>query len=456
MVFLWKVSKERGLMKSGLRRCIPCLFLLLPLLTVGHVLAQTTEEERTELPLPLAPVVTLNSNVDENDVEQGTFTITSPNTTQFEDAETVDWLAVNASTRDEQEDSLAPADAGTITINATDLGYADGHIISFSMVQVAALDDEDYINSQRLIFCYPVHEDCADPETLVRALPPPLNATITLVPAAQAISQAEAQAEDQAEAQTSEEGGTFEITVPLPGTVINNANGFGWTADNSDGTSGSGTENLDDPDAQTQAQAVDPSETIRFGTDLIDYQPEEVVRITLTTLADDDDPYYVDSHLVTYYYCEDPDDPAPDCEAAWNEANSGNTGGSGGNGGGGDSSGGGDSITGNCLNTDAAAPIKVCANDDYTSYTLYGIIDANNSVSLSSVSSSSVLSDSGAAANSSLASGTNSAADQPYTVSYDGAGIMTLSTFYADKGPDVDKPYIITIDTHNTVRYVQW
>jgi uncharacterized membrane protein YgcG len=443
-------------MKSGLRRYILCLFLLLPLLTVGHVLAQTPEDERTELPLPLAPVVTLNSDVDENDVEQGNFTITSPNTTQFDDAESVDWLVVNADTRDQQEGSLTPANAGTITINATDLGYADGHIVSFSMVQVAALDDEDYINSQRLIFCYPVHEDCADPETLVRALPPPLNATITLVPADEAISQADAQAEDQAEAQTSEAGGTFEINVPLPGSVINNADGFGWTAENSDGTSGSGTENLDDPDAQTQAQTVDPSETIRFGTDLIDFQPGEVVRITLTTLAEDDDSHYVDSHPVIYYYCQDPDDPAPDCEAAWNEATSGNTGGSGGDGGGGDSSSGGGGITGTCLNTDAAAPIKVCANDDYTSYTLYGIIDADNSVSLVSVSSSSVLSDSGAAANSNLASGTNSAADQPYTVSYDGAGIMTLSTFYADKGPDVDKPYIITIDTHNTVRYVQW
>ena len=317
-------------MKSGLRRYILCLFLLLPLLTVGHVLAQTPEEERTELPLPLAPVVTLNSDVDENDVEQGTFTITSPNTTQFDNAESVDWLVVNADTRDQQEGSLTPANAGTITINATDLGYADGHIVSFSMVQVAALDDEDYINSQRLVFCYPVHEDCADPETLVRALPPPLNATITLVPADEAISQADAQAEDQAEAQTSEDGGTFEINVPLPGTVINNADGFGWTAENSDGTSGSGTEDLDDPDAQTQAQTVDPSETIRFGTDLIDYQPEEVVRITLTTLAEDDDSHYVDSHPVIYYYCEDPDDPAPDCEAAWNVATSGNTGGSGG------------------------------------------------------------------------------------------------------------------------------
>ena len=439
-------------MISGLRRYVLCLFLLLPLLAIGHVLAQTPEEERTELPLPLAPVVALNSDIDENDVEQGTFTITSPNTTQFDDAESVDWLVVNANTRDQQEDSLTPANAGTITINATDLGYADGDIISFSMVQVAALDDEDYTNSPRLIFCYPVHEACQDPEILIRALPPPLDATVTLVPAAEAISQAEA----QAEAQASDDGGTFEVSVPLRGSVINNADGFGWTAENSDGTSGSGMEILDDPDAQTQAQAVDPSETIRFGTDLIDFQPGEVLRITLTTLAEDDDSHYVDSHPVTYYYCEDPDDPAPDCEAAWNEATSGNTGGSGGNGGGGDSSSGGGGFTGTCLNTDAAAPIKVCANDDYTSYTLYGIIDAENSVSLSSVSSSSVLSDSGAAANSNLASGTNSAADQPYTVSYDGAGIMTLSTFYADKGPDVDKPYIITIDTHNTVRYVQW
>ena len=178
-----------------------------------------------------------------------------------------------------------------------------------------------------------------------------------------------------------------------------------------------------------------------------------VLASTLTTLAVDDDSHYVDSHPVIYYYCEDPDDLTPDCEAAWNDANSRNTGGSGGNGGGGDSGGG---ITGLCLNTDAAAPIKVCANEEYTSYTLYGIIDADSSVSLGSVSSSSVLFDSGAAANSNLASGTNSAADQPYTVSYDGAGLMTLSTFYADKGPDVDKPYIITIDTHNTVRYLQW
>ena len=453
-------------MKSGLSRYILCLFLLLPLLTVGHVLAQTPEEERTELPLPLAPVITLDSDIDENDVEQGSFTITSPNTTQFDDAESVDWLAVNADTRDQQEGSLTPANAGTITINATDLGYADGHIVSFSMVQVAALDDEDYINSQRLIFCYPVHEDCADPETLVRALPPPLNATITLVPADEAISQAEAQAEDQAKAQTSEDGGTFEINVPLPGSVINNANGFGWTAENSDGTSGSGTENLDDPDARTQAQAVDPSETIRFGTDLIDYQPEEVVRITLTTLAEDDDSRYVDSHPVTYYYCEDPDDPAPDCEAAWNEATSGNTGGSGddddddddddGGGGVGSGGGGGDGIIGICLNTDAAAPIKVCANEEYTIYTLYGVNADSTVVLLVTVSSSSALSDANTAANSSLATGTNSAASKTYTVSYDGAGTMTLSTFYADKGPDVDKPYIITIDTHNTVRYVQW
>ena len=442
-------EKERGLMKSGLRRYV--LFLLLPLLTVGHALAQD-EEEKTPLPLPLAPVITLDSDIDENDVEQGSFTITSPNTTQFDDAESVDWLAVNAATRAEQEGSLLPADAGTITMNAVDLEYADGDIISFSMVQVAALNDEDYTNSPRLIFCYPVHEACQDPEILIRALPPPLDATIALVSADKTVSQADA----QAEAQASDDGGTFEVSVPLRGSVINNANGFGWTADNSDGTSGSGTEILDDPDAQTQAQTVDPSETIRFGTDLIDFQPGEVLRITLTTLAEDDDTRYVDSHPVIYYYCEDPDDPAPDCEAAWNDANSGNTGGSGGDGGGGDSSSGGGGISGTCLNTDAAAPIKVCANEDYTSYTLYGIIDADSSVSLSSVSSNSVLFDSGAAANSNLASGTNSAADQPYTVSYDGAGLMTLSTFYADKGPDVDKPYIITIDTHNTVRYIDW
>jgi hypothetical protein len=431
-------------MKSGLRRYIPCLFLLLPLLTVGHALAQD-EEEKTPLPLPLAPVITLDSDIDENDVEQGSFTITSPNTTQFDDAESVDWLAVNAATRAEQEGSLLPADAGTITINAVDLEYADGDIISFSMVQVAALNDEDYTNSPRLIFCYPVHEACQDPEILIRALPPPLDAIIALVSADETVSQADA----QAEAQASDDGGTFEVSVPLRGSVINNANGFGWRADNSDGTSGSGTENLGGPDAQTLAQTVDPTETIRFGTDLIDYQPEEVVRITVTTLAEDNDTRYVDSHPVIYYYCEDPDDLTPDCEAAWNDANSGNTGG----GGGGDGGGG---ITGVCLNTDAAAPIKVCANEEYTSYTLYGIIDADSSVSLGSVSSSSVLFDSGAAANSNLASGTNSAADQPYTVSYDGAGLMTLSTFYADKGPDVDKPYIITIDTHNTVRYLQW
>ena len=443
-------------MKSGLRRYILCLFLLLPLLTVGHVLAQTVEEERTELPLPVAPVVALNSDIDENDVEQGTFTITSPNTTQFDNAESVDWLAVNANTRDQQEGSLTPANAGMITINATDLGYADGHIVSFSMVQVAALDDEDYINSQRLIFCYPVHEDCADPETLVRALPPPLNATITLVPADEAISQADAQAEDQAEAQTSEDGGTFEINVPLPGTVINNADGFGWTAENSDGTSGSGTESLDDPDAQVQAQTVDPSETIRFGTDLIDFQPEEVLRITLTTLAVDDDSHYVDSHPVIYYYCEDPDDPTPDCEAAWNDATSGNTDGSGGDGGSGDSSSGGGGITGTCLNTDAAAPIKVCASEDYTTYTLYGVNADSTTVELTTVISSSALLAANTAANTSLATGTNSAASKTYTVSYDGAGLMTLDTYYADKGPDVDKVYKITIDQFHTVRYIEW
>ena len=307
-----------------------------------------------------------------------------------------------------------------------------------------------------------MHENCADPETLVRALPPPLGATITLVPADEANSQADAQAEDQAEAQASEDGGTFEITVPLPGSVINNADGFGWTAENSDGTSGSGTEDLDDPDAQTQAQAVDPSETIRFGTDLIDFQPEEVIRITLTTLAEDGDSQYVDSHPVTYYYCEDPDDPAPDCEAAWNEATSGNTGGSGdddddGSGGGsGSGTGSGGDVLGICLNTDAAAPIKVCASLDYTTYTLYGVNADSTTVELTAVISSSALLAANTAANTSLATGTNSAASKTYTVSYDGAGTMTLDTYYADKGPDIDKVYKITIDQFHTVRYIDW
>ena len=75
---------------------------------------------------------------------------------------------------------------------------------------------------------------------------------------------------------------------------------------------------------------------------------------------------------------------------------------------------------------------------------------------LTTVSSSSTLLAANTAVNTSLATGTNSAASKTYTVSYDGAGLMTLSTFYADKGPDVDKPYIITIDTHNTVRYIDW
>ena len=64
-----------------------------------------------------------------------------------------------------------------------------------------------------------------------------------------------------------------------------------------------------------------------------------------------------------------------------------------------------------------------------------------------------------AASNTNLASGTNSAANKSYKVSYDGSGDncdMTLSTFYADKGMDVDKKYVITIDEHHTVSYVHW
>ena len=62
--------------------------------------------------------------------------------------------------------------------------------------------------------------------------------------------------------------------------------------------------------------------------------------------------------------------------------------------------GGGSGITGSCLNTDAAAPIKVCANDEYTSYTLYGINADSTVVLLVTVSSTSALSDANTAANS--------------------------------------------------------
>lgn len=445
-------------MKTSLCRQALSLFLLLPLLAAGLALAQDpatpTPEPKTPLPLPLSPEITLTSDIDDNDVEQGVFTITSPNTTQFDNAESVDWLAVNAETRGEAEGSLDPSAAGTITINAADLEYADGHIISFSMLQVAALDDEDYTNSSRLIFCYPVYEDCQDPETLVRSLPPPLDATVALVPP---VSEGESQGELPA-AQTEEEGDTFEVTIPLRGTVINNAGGFDWTANNMNrDVTGSGTETRQDGESQITAQVVDPTVTVRFGADLIGYEMEDIVRIVLVSKAEEDSRRYVDSHPVTYWFCEVPDDPDPDCEALWNSRNDNNNG-NGGSGivGSGNIGGSGADSRGICLNTDEAAPIVVCSDDDYVTYTLYGINADSTSVELQNIQSSSSLFESDADANDSLASGTNTAANKAYTISYDGDGVMTLSTYYADKGPDVDKPYIITIDTHNTVRYTQW
>ncbi len=437
-------------MKSGFGRCVLCLFLLLSLFATSFVLAQdqettATPTPKTPLPLSLTPVITLESSVNSKGVEVGNFKIASSNTSQFADAESVDVLAINPSTRGEVELTASPSSAGTFSVSAETLGYdaAESHIISFSMTMVAALDDPDHENGPSLIFCYPVYEACQDPATLVRALPPPTDGTVTLEPE---------EPEGEKPGARTAGGGTFIMEIPLRGTVIQNARNITWNADNSgNDDEASGQKGLD----SAQAQAVDAEAdqvTIQFGSDLVGYKSgsSDVVRIRARARAPVSSNQYSDSHNVNYYYCEVPDDPDPDCEALYNDGDDGD-----GDGGGGDGGGDGGGVE-NCLNTDAAAPIKVCANEDYTSYTLYGIIDADNSVSLGSVSSSSVLFDSSAAANSNLASGTNSAADQPYTVSYDGAGLMTLSTYYADKGPDVDKPYIITIDTHHTVRYVQW
>ncbi|MCE2489177.1 MAG: hypothetical protein J4G17_04285, partial [Anaerolineae bacterium] len=343
-------------------------------------------------------------------------------------------VAANESTRDVAEGTVVPARAGSIRVPAEDLGYEDGDIISFSLASLAALDDPTYSDSPSLIFCYPVYESCLDPRTLVRSLPPPLDATIDLVTP-------EPAEEEEPAAQTIDEGGTIEVNIPLRGTVINNAAGFDWQAENSDGNMASGTKNLGNE--QAQAQAVDTSETIRFGAGLIDYQVEEGLRLTLRTLALSGSRRYVDSHPVVYYYCSD---PTVNCPGLWSASPPG-----------GDDDGDGDGGSGeNCLNTDNAAPIKVCANADYTSYTLYGIYQDSSVQSLASVTSASSLCGSHAAANDNLASGSNPAANKAYTVSYDGACTMTLSTYYADKGPDVNKPYIITIDEHHTVRYIQW
>ncbi|MDE0609342.1 MAG: hypothetical protein OXH77_05445 [Anaerolineaceae bacterium] len=382
--------------------------------------------------------MTLDSNV-VNDVETGDFVVTSSNTSVFNNAESVELFSAIESRRTEAEETVSPADAGTIRISAEDLEYEDGDIVSFSLTGLAALDDPTYSDSPSLIFCYPVHESCRDPRTLVRSLPPPVDATVSLSATAQA--------------QTEGTGGTFEVNIPVRGTVIANADGFQWYAHNSDGNSASGQENLGggvvpvqaQAEVQAEAQAVDSFETIQFGADLIDFEPDESVRITLRTVAPTGSNIYVDSHPVVYYFCVD---PGVDCAALWHTLTPG--------GDGGDDNGGGGGLGGNCLNTDEAAPIKVCANADYSSYTLYGVYQDSTVQSLSSVTSASSLCGAKEDADDNLASGTNVAANKAYTVSYDGDCTMTLSTYYADKGPDVNKPYIITIDEHHTVRYVQW
>ena len=433
-------------MNTDRRHFILSAILVLFLAATGYALAQGTDptpEPKTPLPVPQSPEVTLDSDV-VNEVETGDFVITSSNTSQFDDAESVEWVAANESTRDDAEGTVAPSAAGTIRVSAEDLGYQDGDIISFSLTSLAALDDETYTDSPSLIFCYPVHEACRDPKTLIRSLPPPLEVTITLVTP-------EPEEEGEAQAQASDDG-NFEVTVPVKGPVMGDADGFDWKADNSDGNSAQGKKNLGNGEAQ--AQAVETSETIRFSANLIDYQTDEVLRITLRTLAPVGSRRYVDSHPVVYYYCSDPN---VDCSNLWG---GGPTGGNGaddddddddGDGGAGDGGGGT-----NCLNTDEAAPIKVCANQDYTGYTLYGVYQDSSTQSLVGVTSASSLCGAKAAADDNLASGNNVATNKSYTVSYDGDCTMTLSTYYADKGPDVNKPYIITIDEHHTVRYVQW
>ena len=448
-------------MNTDKRHFVLCLILVLLLAATGHALAQdaeTTPEPKTPLPVPESPVVTLESDIVTTngvDTETGDFVITSSNTSQFENAESVEWVAAIEARRTDAEGNVSPSAAGTIRISAEDLEYEDGDIVSFSLTSLAALDDETYSDSPSLIFCYPVHESCSDPKTLIRSLPPPVDATIALVTP-------EPPAEGDAQAQASGGGGTITISIPERGSVINNAQGYNWQADNSDGNSASGTENRESAQSQAQAeaqaqaqaqaqaeaQAVETAEVIQFGADLIDFQEEEAIRITLRTLAPSGSNLYVDSHPVVYYYCTDPN---VNCPNLWNSGNPG------GGGGGDDGGGGGDSTpSGTCLNTDEAAPIKVCANADYTSYTLYGVYQDSSVQSLVSVTSASSLCGAKAAADNNLASGTNVATNKAYTLSYDGDCTMTLSTYYADKGPDVDKPYVITIDEHHTVRYLQW
>ncbi len=236
-----RVSSGLGgtIVKPDKRYFILSLILVLLLATSGYALAQAvdpsptpTPAPKTPLPVPESPVVTLESDI-VNNVETGDFVITSANTAQFENANEVEWVAGNESTRDDAEGTVAPALAGLIRISAEDLGYRAGDIISFSLTSLAALDDATYTDSPGLIFCYPVHESCRDPRTFVRSLPPPLDATVALVTPEPSDDGAPA-------AQTSDEGGTFQIAVPLRGTVIGNAAGFEWQAQNSDGTIANG------------------------------------------------------------------------------------------------------------------------------------------------------------------------------------------------------------------------
>ena len=420
------------------RSSLLLLLLLLPLLA----LPARAGEKKSPLPLPQAPVLSLTPGFqaasDQDSVASTVFTITSPDTGQFANAASVDWLAVNSATRASVGGSLLPAEAATIVVNAADLEYADGHVLSFSLVSVAAADDPQHSNSARLIFCFPVHEDCQDPETLVRALPPPVDASISLLPAAAASARAA-------------DSGTFEISVPLRGAAIANALLFSWTVENSNRNAVASGQQTLGPQAQTAALA-EASESIEFGAGLVRYAPDDALRITLRTIAGDDG-RYADSHAVTYFYCNVQRAPNIDCAALYadpdilpplvaftaDEEEEEPV----------------DDSRGNCLNNDVAAPIVICADDDYAIYTLYGINQDSSSVILDYVSSSSALLAANAVA-STLASGTNSATGKAWSLSYNGSGTMTLSTYYADKAPDVDKPYVITIDNQHRVTYLQW
>ncbi len=453
-------------MKSGTRCFV--LFLLF-LLVTGPVLAQgetptatpvppPTAVPKTPLPLPMSPVIELESELSEEGVEVGTFVISSSDRDQFADAESVDVLAINPSTRGEVELSSSPSNAGTFRVSAETLEYADGHIISFSMEMVAALDDPDFESGPHLIFCYPVYELCQDPATLVRSLPPPTGGTVTL--------DVDTEEGEEPAAQTAGGGSTFNVSIPLQGTVITQAEGIIWEADNSgNDATASGQQSLTSAQAQTvdaEASAIS-TVTIQFGAGIVGYESgsTDVVKVTVRARAPQGSNRYTDSHSVGYYYCEDPNDPEPDCEERYHNGGSGggpggDPGGPGGDGGDGGDGGAGSSAAANCLNTDAAAPIKVCANADYSQYLIIGVYRGGDTIELATVASSSALYDAGTAANDNLASGTNVAAGKSYTLSYDGKGLMTLSTFYQDNPPDVNKAYVITIDTHHTVRYLQW